>query len=146
MGKTNKKTKQEYTPVVEKKTKQEKNPGNYDSQKASWRFHRFWKKSTWPLNVNNWKDWEKEILPKLIENQELTWADIKGKKNHNVDLSGLTKAGEKELERLNLDIDRVFSLRLTGKKRIIGILDRGVLEIICYTPNHEFTQSNLKHT
>lgn len=144
--KTQKKTRQNETPSVAKETKQENDPGNYDLLKASWRFHRAWEQSTWPLNINGWKDWEKEILPKLIENQGSTWADIKGGNNHNIDLKGLTKAGENELKRLKLDVDRVFSLRLTGKKRIIGILDRGVLEILCYTPNHEFTKTELKHT
>lgn len=154
MGKKNKKTKQAFTPKAEKKTVQATDPGEYDKLKASWRFHRSWKETSYPLSVNNWQEWENNILPKLIDYQTMTWAEIKsetkshgrGSKSHNVGISGLTKAGREELKRLNMydETEEIFSLRLDGTKRIIGILDRGVLEILCYTPKHEFTETSKK--
>ncbi len=149
-----KKTKQKFNPKTEKKTVQLNDPGEYDKLKASWRFHRNWKATSYPLSVDNWKEWENNILPKLIDYQTLTWGEIKstpkshgtGSRSHNIDISGLSEEGLSELKRLNMDgeVDRIFSLRLDGTKRIIGILDRGVLEILCYTPNHEFTKTSKK--
>ena len=52
----------------------------------------------------------------------------------------------KIIDNLKIECDEVFSLRLSGKERIIGFLELGVLEILCYDPGHEFIQSSKKHT
>ena len=53
------------------------------------------------------------------------------------DIAILCKDAQRRIEELHLDIDQVFSLRLTETLRIYGILENGVFNVLWYDPNHE---------
>ncbi|RKZ46349.1 MAG: hypothetical protein DRR00_24365, partial [Candidatus Parabeggiatoa sp. nov. 3] len=44
------------------------------------------------------------------------------------------------------DIDELFSLRLSGKERLWGILDNHILKILWWDANHDVWPSKKKHT
>lgn len=137
-----------------KRTTQQCDPKSYYTLKASWRFHHKCKETKWSIFKDNWKVWEEKILPKLINYQTMTWTEITGaskghgtgSQSHNVPLSGLTKEGKEEIDRLKIMCDQVFSLRLSGTERIIGVLDKGVLEILCYDDKHELVNYTKSHS
>ena len=80
----------------------------------------------------------------------MTWNQISidGKKqNHSVAIAQLSKETQKRLVEINIiDIDELFSLRLSGRERIWGILDKGVLNLLWWDPNHRVCPSIKKHT
>ena len=87
----------------------------------------------------------------LRELEKQTWEEIltKGKnQNHNVAIEDLSKPAQNRLTELfrPLDFDDLLSLRLSGKERIWGILDRGSVTFLWWDPEHEVCPSVLKHT
>lgn len=85
------------------------------------------------------------IMNKLISYEGMTWAEIqsasggkkKGTNSHFESISELKKEAQKRAIELHLDVDELFSLRLTGTLRLYGILENGVFSVIWYDPNHE---------
>lgn len=120
-------------------------PANYDTHRPSWRFFKARKNSD--LYISQWainSDYE-EILNELINLENMNWNDIKHNGSHNIAVESLTERDpQKKLN--DAGYDEVFSLRLTGRKRIFGILQNGVLDILWYDKEHEICKSNKKHT
>ena len=104
-------------------------------------------------NYEKWAFSDKEpvysdIICKLADLEGQTWAEIEsasggkapghGSNSHNVPVADLISEAQKRLVKIHKDdIDELFSLRLSSKERIWGILDRGVLQILWYDRNHE---------
>ncbi len=89
------------------------------------------------------------IQQKLLHLESMTWDEIlvKNGHHHEVDITRLCRQAQDYLEEMSLDdIDQVLSLRLTGKERVWGILNNGVVELLWWDPNHEICSSKLKHT
>ncbi|PKK82404.1 MAG: hypothetical protein CVT49_13785 [candidate division Zixibacteria bacterium HGW-Zixibacteria-1] len=88
-----------------------------------------------------------EIHSKLRDFESMTWAEIMAKGSHNIEKYKLIPRAQNRLSELRLDdLGELFSLRLTGKKRIWGILNNGILRIIWYDPQHQIYPSQKKHT
>ncbi len=88
------------------------------------------------------------IWPKLRDFESMSWKEIVTMtKSHNVETSKLDVAARRKLESLKIDdIEELFSLRLTGKQRIWGILENSTLKILWWDPEHLVCPSILKHT
>ena len=131
-----------------KRTRQASNPYSYDAQAPCWRFGKRKKGNhKWSISQENWSVWENEILPKLVDFESMTWNEIKnGPNSHNVSVGRIIEEAQDDLTANKLIYDEVFSLRLTGKKRIWGFLENGVLNIIWYDAEHEICPSLKKHT
>lgn len=91
----------------------------------------------------------REVLQRLKELESMTWAAIEsGTGSHFID--DLTKLCRRARERLveirQDDAATLFSLRLTGRRRIWGIRDAHVLRILWWDPEHEVYPSAKKHT
>lgn len=88
------------------------------------------------------------VRQRIVEFEGRTWADILGDHhNHNVELSRLSSAATKRLEQLHQDdLEELLSLRLSGKERIWGILDRGVCTLLWWDPEHQVCPSLKKNT
>ena len=117
------------------------------------------KNPTWQLSLIDWDSqwgwrtieadkWQ-DILIKLGHFETRTWADIKNHTgSHTVLIADcpnpqmIQRLAEIKLD----DIDELFSLRLSGKERIWGILDDHILKILWWDPNHEIWPSPKKHT
>ena len=75
----------------------------------------------------------------------MTWASIlqaaggrkAGNNNHPVQVINLNPKARKRLKLINQeDLTELFSLRLTGTKRIYGVRDRQVLKLLWYDRYH----------
>ncbi|MEH3100246.1 hypothetical protein [Sphingomonas adhaesiva] len=100
-----------------------------------------------------WKNLTAEVLlcsiiPKLHDFEKMTWGEIDGPTgSHFVDVTAITKDARKRLPQIGiLDVDQLFSLRITGKSRIWGIRDVAVLRVLWWDPEHLVCPSTLKHT
>jgi hypothetical protein len=87
------------------------------------------------------------VLQRLKEVESMTWQAIAGTGSHAIDVSSLAKAARDRLVEIQQDdVDQVYSLRCTGRRRIFGIREGGVLRILWWDPEHQVCPAPLKHT
>lgn len=80
-----------------------------------------------------------EIREKLRNFETMFLGDIFGPKkpSHMVEVHQLSKPARDRLVALNLDDqEQLLSLRLTGKKRIWGILEHNIVILLWWDPDH----------
>lgn len=128
-----------------KTTTKHEDRNSYLQKNPMWKFQRADKEhAKW--SVRNCRDFCTEILEKLVDFEGQTWCEIKGRNNHFINVSSMTKGAQNRLKELRIIEDELFSLRLNGKCRLFGILDDGVFYIVWYDFAHEICPSQLKHT
>lgn len=92
----------------------------------------------------------REIREKLASLETMTWREIliKGKKQHHmIRVAVLPKENQKRLRETGQhDIDRLVSLRMSGRERIYGILNKASLRLLWWDPDHQVYPSRKKHT
>lgn len=91
------------------------------------------------------------LLEELKAQENMTWDTIEkavhgrgGKsKNHEIPVYQLVKEAKQRLRDLDLDErESLFSLRLSGKKRVWGIRNFNVLEILWIDPDHQIYEGD----
>ncbi len=91
-----------------------------------------------------------EAMRKLQHLEGLTWQMIKqqthgtrGKSSsHSLSVAdALTAEAQARAQEINLQEDELFSLRLSGKQRIIGVRRGSTLEIVWYDRDHKVAKS-----
>lgn len=88
-----------------------------------------------------------EIRDKLRNFESMTWGEIMGRESHLVPTKSLCKKAIERLAELNLDeLEELFSLRLSGRERVWGVLEHNVLTLLWWDPDHEVCPSLKKHT
>ncbi len=125
------------------------NPNSFYSKYPAWRFNRIQMADRW-----GWHEVDRETITYLREKlssfESMTWAEIliRDKKYHHCpdDISKLCTEAQSRLSENQIDIESFYSLRLTGEKRVWGILSEGVFSILFWDPKHEICPSTLKHT
>jgi hypothetical protein len=157
-GKTSKNKTPKTNKNIEKSIYNGKNPKlvadpmQYNGEKPTWSFKRMSKENVWiftpkeTICISNETFDSKCIIAKLAEYENLSWNDIKlqthgkhRKSKHHFVHDNIDKLHVEARRRLNeLEIsENIFSLRLSGKERIYGILESKTLEILWYDQNHE---------
>lgn len=143
-------------PVISKDIADDKqvilseNPNAYYKANPSWRFHR---RDTEKWSCTKDDIWD-EIIPKLSDLENRTWADIlqKAKKqNHSIECNGLNDTAKKRLVDLKIEYESIISLHLTGTHRIYGYIVGTAFNILWYDKDHGdndlcVCRSNKKHT
>jgi hypothetical protein len=87
------------------------------------------------------------LLAELKQFETMNWVDIRATGSHNIQTFKIIKKAQNRLKELHLDeYDELYSLRLSGKERVFGIRQKGVLRILWWDPVHEICPSKLKHT
>lgn len=94
------------------------------------------------------------VLDKLKSFETMTWHEIKQQKhdnnkssNHLIDIDKLSKRARDRLSEIELDdIAKVFSLRVSNKFRLIGIMKGASFQLLWVDPEHEVCPSQKKHT
>ena len=121
------------------------NPNSYYGKAPIWSFRNLdngYKKWGF-IHVENLND---VVISKLKNYEGMTWAEIMnasggrshGNNSHFENVSALIPEAQQRWNELKLDeYDNIFSLRLTGEKRLYGILENGVFRIVWFDPKHE---------
>jgi hypothetical protein len=88
------------------------------------------------------------VLQRLKEMETMTWSSIEsGTGSHFVDVGSLSKPARDRLAIIQQDdTDALFSLRITGRRRVWGIRASAVLKVLWWDPLHEVCPSPKKHT
>lgn len=120
-------------------------PESYNTKSPVWSFRSCDQEhDRWSLChcENIWN----EILAKMVNFETMTWHEIitgggRGSNSHQIEVEKLTTEAQKRLTELKVHESQLFSLRLTGKKRLFGVRYNQVLHIIWYDPEHEICPS-----
>ncbi len=123
----------------------------FRNQRPSWSFWRVLKEDNWVVSQESLLHFDEYgehhpncIIKKLAEFETMTWNEIfqqthdfKNKSsNHYIEnIHRLDKRAQDRLNKLNLD--SIFSLRLSNTRRIYGVLMSATLEILWYDEAHE---------
>lgn len=88
-----------------------------------------------------------EVLERLRQLESMTWGEIEGREHHFVDVAGCSREARERLQELRQDdTDALFSIRVTGRRRVFGIRDGSVLRLLWWDPEHAVYPSHKKHT
>lgn len=89
-----------------------------------------------------------EVLQRLKSFESMTWAEIDGPTGgHGVETRRISRAARHRLTEIQQDDAEVlFSLRVTGRRRVWGILDEHVFKVLWWDPEHEVYPVEKRHT
>jgi hypothetical protein len=123
---------------------------SYHNDHPAWRLGRIAMQHPYGCQELKPDEWTR-LWDHLRDLEKKEWQEIlvKGKKfNHNVEISQLSVKAQTRLKQMfiPLDFDELLSLRLSGKERIWGVLDRGVVTLLWWDPDHEVCPYELKNT
>ena len=147
MSKRDKGTRMVHIPANKKFTRRESQPDSFFQKQPSWRF-QFMDKEKWsPVCKIN------DLVEKLCEYETMTWAEIdsaskssKGSRNHFIKVDRMDKKARERLDELHLTYDEYYSIALTGKARLFGVLESGIFHVLWYDQNHEVCPTIKRHT
>lgn len=151
--KTRKQPRSEYVVSSKKIPVENENAESYFTKHPVWRFMRCDNEhDSW--SVQNNCDFNNNLMNRLIDFEGLTWQEIisasggkkSGSNSHFIEVYKLSKSAQKRLEELNIFEDQLFSLRLTGKERLFGVLINGIFHILWYDNKHEICPVKKRNT
>ncbi|MEL6853921.1 MAG: hypothetical protein AAFO83_02295 [Cyanobacteria bacterium J06607_13] len=136
-------------PKTKKEPKTALEPTSFNHKRPAWRVSHLEM-----VDPYGWHETDavtlKRIREKLGDFESMTWNQIlvDGKKrHHSIRIDQIAKPALKRLREIEQDdIDRLVSLSLSGKQRVWGILEEGVLRLLWWDPNHKICPSHKKHT
>jgi len=124
-------------------------PQDYYQKKPAWRISKMEFSAPFGWHILD-ANGIASILEKLANFETMTWREIlldAKKQNHNVSVDKLIKEAQDRLTEISLDdLDELTSLHLTGKGRVWGIIDQGVMNLLWWDPEHQVCPSHKKHT
>lgn len=139
----------EQEPSGEKKPRTGSEPSSFHHLKAAWRVGDLEMCDPYGWHEVDLETFE-HIRGRLSGFESMTWSQIlvEGRKHHHsVFVSEIRKPARDRLVDIEKDdVDKLVSLSLSGKNRIWGILEKGVLRLLWWDPNHEICPSQKKHT
>lgn len=89
-----------------------------------------------------------EVLPKLHDYESMTWSEVEGRSgSHFVSIDDLCTDAQRRLEYLQMDdFGDLFSLRITGSRRVWGWRDVAILRVLWWDPHHQVCPALKRHT
>lgn len=118
------------------------------SMKPSWRFVVLDHEGDW-----NWGNIDADSLRQVLERlrafETRTWREIWSQthEHHFIECHRLCSEARKRLVDIHLDdYDRLFSIRVTGRVRVWGVIEHSVFHILWWDPEHSVYPVGLRHT
>lgn len=95
---------------------------------------------------------ERQLLEELRPREVSKWGELLsqaggrgkngGTNSHHIPIKELTKEAQARAAKIGIEADELMSVRLTSKRRVFGILEGGVLNIIWLDRDHEICPVN----
>lgn len=125
------------------------NPESHEKETPVWQFRQLDPDSH--SSCRSWRELNADLLwdvhSRLRDFETMTWIEIRAAGSHFLDVASLSTTIKNRLVALKLiDLDQLYSLRLTGRRRIVGIREGRVLKILWWDPDHQVCPSPKKHT
>lgn len=148
MAKKSKKIRVAQEPNLKKQSTIAKQFASDDSGQIFWSFSLIDCDGRWGFHSICKNEFHHLVTSELKSKEGINWAELKSSGgSHSVERSKLIKAARDRLTDIHLDdIDELFSMRFSGKKRIWGIRDENVFKLLWWDPDHEICPAPKKHT
>ena len=134
-----------HNPSFSRKPRKGAEPESFQQKNVRFSANRMDCAGDWGWHQFENKDLQ-EFLTKLLGFQEYNIAQLGQQGSHSVEVNLLTKEAKNRLEEISVEEDSLFSLRLTGIKRIWCILNLNTLALLWWDPKHQVCPSHKKHT
>ncbi|MGO9139155.1 MAG: hypothetical protein ACLP9S_13825 [Syntrophales bacterium] len=150
--KNNKKPRSSYLPDGQKipRVDSGKSPESTVNLKPAWRLAKLDMNGKWGFDKC---DEVAFVHEKLKNFESMMWGEIERKKgkrgakqNKNVPICNICKDARDRLAELKLEHDTVYTLHLSGLKRLWGIKDNEILSFLWWDPNHTVCPVDQIHT
>ena len=146
MGKKDKRPKAEFSPVATKSVKFSTDP-SFKGGPISWRFSHADKGGPFAWTCFDDPAVLSEVMERLVNIEGLEEHKLREAGSHPVETHKLSKeARDRLVELQHDDLDTLFSLRVTGERRVFCIHHGNIMRVLWYDPKHEVFPSKLKHT
>lgn len=125
----------------------------FSTIKSYYKLHPTWSFKNSDQNISKWdfiSNADSHILNELKSYEGMTWGEImkaiggrkSGTNNHPVNIRNLSSEAQSEIKNiksLSNELQLIFSLRITAKTRLYGIIDEesGLYKIIWLDKKHE---------
>lgn len=118
------------------------------NQHFKWSFNKcLWDSDRWQGIISDVPLFVEIVINKLKDFETMTWAEIErasggkreghGNNSHFIDIVDLSKVYRHLIKQTHSDeYDKVFSLRLTGKGRLFGVVEGAVFFVLWYDNDH----------
>ena len=88
-----------------------------------------------------------EVVERLAAVEGLSEQELGADGSHAIELHKLCKEAQDRLTELQHDdLDSLFSLRVSGKRRVFCIHHGNIMRVLWYDPEHQVYPSHKKHT
>lgn len=89
-----------------------------------------------------------DVLEKLKGYESQLWHEIEDRNNHVISYESLSTTAQERLSKLKMDdVPDLFSFRISGAKRVVGIrMGTGIVRLLWWDPNHQVCPAPKKHT
>jgi hypothetical protein len=89
----------------------------------------------------------KEVAERLRNFESMKWQQLREGGSHVVEVAQCSAEAQKRLQELRRDdIDALYSLRISGKKRVIAVKLDHLLALLWWDPEHQVCPSEKKRT
>ncbi len=144
--KRGKKTVQKARPSGEKQTRQDCSVcARPQQQRPTWKLDTADQEGPfgWQSHLQKSAFWP-GIMKRLAEMESMTWQVIRQTTgSHPIPVSDLSKEAQVRLAEIRQDdVDELYSLRVTGRRRLWGIMEGHSLKILWWDPDHKVCPSN----
>lgn len=93
------------------------------------------------------KDSLLEVVDRLRNFELSTWPDIERGGSHSIEVWKLQKVARDRLTEIQLDdIDRLYSMRVTGRGRVWGVKFNNTISLLWWDPEHRVYPVEKRHT
>jgi hypothetical protein len=80
------------------------------------------------------------IVPSLQEREVMTWSQIEQHADggsHGIEINKIIRSAQKRLDALEIYVESLFSLRISGRRRIWGVRERNLFRVLWWDPEHD---------
>lgn len=119
-------------------------PDSFQRLPIRWSFSIFDMKGPFGWSVCSVQILEKVLKPRLSSFETMTWGEIeRNGQSHAIQRDRLSKEAQNRLVEIKReDIDEIFSLRIDGRKRVIGVRDKDIFMFLWWDPHHKVCPSS----
>lgn len=109
-----------------------------------------WDHYGWMVHCSSAQFFAEHVISKLKAMERMTWQEVlnasggkstgHGNNHHFISAAKLPRREKEQFIKLSYmeDYEEVFSLRLSGRERLIGVVDLNVFYVLWFDANHDF--------
>ena len=99
------------------------------------------------FNVLAHADLFQDVLTKMKQMETMTWEGVRAGGSHSIEVTSIIPEAVERLQAAgHPDADSVYSLRLTGRRRVFGIKDGAVFRTLWWDPEHRICPAPKRYT